>query len=91
MPELPEVETVRRGLERTIVGKTVQSVDVRVLKIFPADRALIDEALVGASIESVDRRAKVILLQLSNSWTLAIHLKMTGQLITSQNANRKSQ
>lgn len=81
MPELPEVETVKRGLERTVMGKTVQSVDVRVPKIFPHDREVIDSSLVGQRIEGVERRGKVLLIHLSNSFTLAIHLKMTGQLV----------
>jgi formamidopyrimidine-DNA glycosylase len=81
MPELPEVETVRRGLEQTIVGATVASVNVRVPKLFPVDRALIDRALVGQRIERILRRAKLLLVELSNGWTLVIHLKMTGQII----------
>ena len=81
MPELPEVETVRRGLERTIVGKTVASVDVRVPKMFQSGESLIDDALVGANVLSADRRAKILLVNLSSGYTLAIHLKMTGQLI----------
>ena len=81
MPELPEVETVRRGLERTVVGKTIASVDVRVPKIFDVDVVTIDQQLVGATIMGAERRAKVLLVRLSNNWTLAIHLKMTGQLV----------
>jgi len=81
MPELPEVETVRRGLERTIVGKTVQSVTVRVPKLFTNPQHEIDRVLVGATVQSVERRAKVLLVHLANGWVLAIHLKMTGQVI----------
>ncbi len=81
MPELPEVETVRRGLERTIVGKRVASVEIRVPKIFADSQERIDALLVGATVEAVERRAKVILVRLSTKTTLAIHLKMTGQLV----------
>lgn len=81
MPELPEVETVKRGLERSIVGKTVASVDIRVPKIFNAPDARIREGLLGARVAAVERRAKIILVRLENEWTLAIHLKMTGQLV----------
>ncbi|MGI6103250.1 MAG: bifunctional DNA-formamidopyrimidine glycosylase/DNA-(apurinic or apyrimidinic site) lyase [Patescibacteria group bacterium] len=81
MPELPEVETVRRGLERTVVGKTVQSVEIVAAKIFPVSWDALDELLIGASVARVERRAKVLLITLSNQWTLAIHLKMTGQII----------
>ncbi len=81
MPELPEVETVRRGLEQTIVGKTIASVDVRAPQLFADDRSRIDSILVGQRIDAVQRRAKVLLIRLSSNWTLAIHLKMTGQII----------
>lgn len=81
MPELPEVETVRRGLERTIVGKTVQTVDVRVPKLFADSPARIKQVLIGATVDHVERRAKVLLVHLSSGWVLAIHLKMTGQVI----------
>jgi formamidopyrimidine-DNA glycosylase len=81
MPELPEVETVKRGLERTIVGKTIESVDVRVPKLFADQQSLIDEVLIGQRVVTVGRRAKVLLIELANGWTLAIHLKMTGQLV----------
>jgi formamidopyrimidine-DNA glycosylase len=81
MPELPEVETVKRGLERTILGKVVQGVEVRVPKLFSDDRGLIDQVLVGAKVVGLERRAKVLLIHLSSDWTLAVHLKMTGQLI----------
>lgn len=81
MPELPEVETVRRGLERTIIGKTVATVDIRVPKIFADDRALIDATLIEATITQISRRAKILLIYLSSGWVLAIHLKMTGQII----------
>jgi len=81
MPELPEVETVRRGLERTVVGKTIRSVEVRVPKVFPESAERIAQMLEGATITKAERRAKVLMLRLSNEWTLAIHLKMTGQLV----------
>lgn len=81
MPELPEVETVRRGLERTIVGRIVAGVEIRVPKLFADPRELIDTALVGAKVLAVERRAKVLCIRLSTGYTLAIHLKMTGQIV----------
>lgn len=93
MPELPEVETVRRGLERTIVGKTIKSVDVRAPKLFAEAEERISEALVGATVLAAERRAKVLIVRLSSTWTLAIHLKMTGQLVVKRPEfpNTKSQ
>lgn len=82
MPELPEVETVRRGLDALIVGRIVKSVAVRDSpKSFPNVQADVDAFLIGAEIIAVRRRAKVLLIDLSTSYTLVIHLKMTGQLV----------
>lgn len=82
MPELPEVETVRRGLHELIRGRTVKSVTVHDSpKSFPNDPALVEEFLYGASVLAVRRRAKVLLIELSNEYTLVTHLKMTGQLV----------
>lgn len=84
MPELPEVEIIRRGLEHFLVGKAIEKVEIRVPKLFVGDSSL----LSGAKIKSIDRRAKVLLINLSNKQTLLIHLKMTGQLVY-QTANEK--
>ena len=81
MPELPEVETVRRGLELLIVGKKIVKVTYDWPKGFPNSEADISEFLVGASISAVRRRAKVLLIELSTNYTLVTHLKMTGQLV----------
>lgn len=81
MPELPEVETVRRGLHELIIGRTVTSVDHDTPKGFPNAPADVRRFLVGASIVAVRRRAKVLLIDLSTEYTLVIHLKMTGQLV----------
>lgn len=89
MPELPEVETVKRGLERTIISKTVQAVLVRVPKLFPDDQQVIEQVLVGAKVLAITRRAKVLLIELSSGWSLAIHLKMTGQLIVVRSKDKK--
>ncbi len=82
MPELPEVETIRRGLEARIVHKKIaQCINYHSEKSFPNDKRLVEQFLVGATIMAIHRRAKVILIELSTSYTLMIHLKMTGQLI----------
>ena len=82
MPELPEVETVRRGLSARIIGKTVRSVQVLDSpKSFPNDTRSVRQFLYDAMITDVRRRAKVLLIDLSTSYTLVIHLKMTGQLV----------
>jgi len=81
MPELPEVETVRRGLSKLIVGKTVISEAHDTQKGFPNAPADVAQFLIGASITNVRRRAKVLILDLSTEYSLLIHLKMTGQLV----------
>lgn len=82
MPELPEVETVRRGLQNLIVGRVVKSAASRDSpKSFPNPPHDVAQFLVGAEITDVRRRAKVLLIDLSTEYTLVIHLKMTGQLV----------
>lgn len=81
MPELPEVETVRRGLQRLIIGKKIISQLHDTPKGFPNAIADVDQFLIGARITAVRRRAKVLLIDLSTDYTLVIHLKMTGQLV----------
>lgn len=81
MPELPEVETVRRGLRRLIVGKKIASVSHDWPKSFPNPPAEVDNFLIGAEVTAVRRRAKVLLIDLSSNYTLVTHLKMTGQLV----------
>lgn len=81
MPELPEVETVRRGLQALIIGRTVKAVNNDTVKGFPNTLADVGAFLIGANIVAVRRRAKVLLIDLSTGYTLVIHLKMTGQLV----------
>ncbi len=81
MPELPEVETVRRGLASLIIGCTVTAVTHDTPKSFPNAAGDVENFLIGAAVTEVRRRAKVLLIDLSTDYTLVIHLKMTGQLV----------
>lgn len=81
MPELPEVETVRRGLQDLIVGKVIESVDFDNPKSFPNDDSSVRNFMLGAEITAIRRRAKVLMIDLSSGYSLLIHLKMTGQLV----------
>jgi formamidopyrimidine-DNA glycosylase len=81
MPELPEVETVRTGLNRLLPGRQVLSVESNWPKSFPNDQAVVNQFLIDAKITEVKRRAKVLLIALSTKYSLVIHLKMTGQLV----------
>ena len=87
MPELPEVETVRRGLERLIVGRTIAGVLSDTPKSFPNPPHEVDQFLIGATVTAVRRRAKVLLIELSSDYTLVTHLKMTGQLVFIEDKN----
>lgn len=81
MPELPEVETVRRGLQSLIPGREVKDASHDTPKSFPNAIADVEQFLIGSQIIGVRRRAKVLLIDLSTQYTLVIHLKMTGQLV----------
>lgn len=82
MPELPEVETIKRELEKAILGKKITKVCVHhpaVIRQPSADK--FKKELEGLSIKNILRKAKVLILELSNGKALVIHLKMTGQLV----------
>lgn len=81
MPELPEVETVKRGLETLLVGHTVTKVTHDTSKSFPNAPADVGEFLIGTTVTGIRRRAKVLMIDLSSEYTLVIHLKMTGQIV----------
>lgn len=81
MPELPEVETVRTGLQALLPGLVVAGESHDWPKGFPNSATDVASFLVGAHITQVRRRAKVLLIDLSTGYSLVIHLKMTGQLV----------
>lgn len=89
MPELPEVETIRRGLQSRIIGKTISRVhNYDSPKSFPNAEADIAQFLLAATVTDVNRRAKVLLIELSSGYTLVTHLKMTGQVIFIDDTDR---
>lgn len=81
MPELPEVETVRRGLLTLLVGHMIKNVNSDNPKSFPNASQDVEQFMIGATVKDVRRRAKVLLIDLSTAYSLMIHLKMTGQLV----------
>lgn len=81
MPELPEVETVKVGLQRLLPGRVVAAVSFDTPKSFPNAEADVNEFLIKSEVLGVARRAKVLLIELSSKYSLIIHLKMTGQLV----------
>jgi formamidopyrimidine-DNA glycosylase len=81
MPELPEVETIRRGLAERLSRQTITGVRVRQAQLrHLVDIAALQEHAVGRTITSVDRRAKYLLVRLQPDYVLVLHLGMTGRL-----------
>lgn len=81
MPELPEVETIIRGLKPRLEGATISHIEVSENRTIQFDTKLITEVIVEQKISSIWRRAKVMLWDLTSGYTLLFHLKMTGQII----------
>ncbi len=81
MPELPEVETIKRGLEKSIIGKTISDFGCDWQKMLNKPLKDYQRLLPGLKITAVRRRAKMLILDLTKDWHFLIHLKMTGQLV----------
>ena len=81
MPELPEVETVVRGLNRLILKKKIAQVKHDWPKSFPNLEKDVNDFMIGAEISKVQRRGKAIIIELNNGWALVTHLRMTGQMV----------
>jgi len=77
MPELPEVETIRRGLEKYLVGKKITHIEIRDSKLFQGQTL----HLKGAIVVDVRRFGKGLVFDLDNNYSIAAHIKMTGQFI----------
>jgi len=82
MPELPEVETIRRDLQKVILGKKITRVCVHnPMVIREPSPAVFEKNLKGLVIKKILRKGKLLIVELSNGSALTIHLKMTGQLV----------
>ena len=82
MPELPEVETVRRRLEPVLVGRRFDRVEILDPRLtHPEDPLEVAAELVGERVEAVDRRGKYVLVRFESGRALLIHLRMTGSLL----------
>lgn len=77
MPELPEVETIKRGIKNKLIGKKIIAVDIKVAKLFIGNK----NNVIGAKITDANRIAKILIINLSSNYSIIIHLKMSGQLI----------
>ena len=82
MPELPEVETVRRGLAERVVGRTIEAVEIGRLRTVRRTSAQeVVDGLTGATVLEAGRRGKYLLCRLDTGDTMMVHLRMTGQLL----------
>ncbi len=84
MPELPEVEVVRRGLQAHVAGRTITAVRVhhpRAVRRHEAGAADLTARLLGAQVLGTDRRGKYLWLNLSDDEALVVHLGMSGQML----------
>ena len=79
MPELPEVETTRRGIEPHLLGKKIHGLIVRQHRLRWPIAPTLKRLLPGQRIQAVERRAKYLLLRLEQG-TLILHLGMSGSL-----------
>lgn len=77
MPELPEVETIRLGLQEYLVGKTIEDVEVRLKKVLSGD----PKYIIGAKVKDVRRFGKGLVIDLDNGYSIAAHIKLTGQFV----------
>jgi formamidopyrimidine-DNA glycosylase len=82
VPELPEVETVRRGLEKLVVGRSIEGVEVgRERTVRRTSRQALIDGLTGTTLVAAERRGKYLLCPLDSGDVLMVHLRMTGQLL----------
>jgi formamidopyrimidine-DNA glycosylase len=81
VPELPEVETIARGLANALTGKTISAAKVTLGKVVSPEPRRFVRRVVGERIESVGRRGKHVVVSLGSGRSLVVHLRMTGRLV----------
>lgn len=86
MPELPEVETIRIGAKKKLVGKKITDLEVRLPKAFIGEK----KNVIDAKIIDAKRVAKILELVLDSGYSILIHLKLTGQLVFVEKGESKS-
>lgn len=77
MPELPEVETIKLGLKKYLVNHKIENVTINAPKIFEGD----PKNIIGGKVKEIRRKGKGLIIDLDNGYSLAIHIKLTGQFI----------
>jgi formamidopyrimidine-DNA glycosylase len=82
VPELPEVETVRRSLAPRVVGRRILNAEFRGLRVLKGDPELTAAKLAGKRILAIERRGKFLLMTLEGGAYFTVHLGMTGKLLS---------
>jgi formamidopyrimidine-DNA glycosylase len=77
MPELPEIETVKLGLQKYLVGHKIENIEVKIPKMFVGRK----EDILGVKITNIKRIGKGLIIEFDNDYLLVVHFKMTGQLV----------
>lgn len=80
MPELPEVETIARGLASVVKNRAVMEAEIRTPGIVPDNEETLSSRIAGRAILAVRRRAKLLIMDLAGGLHLVFHLKMTGRV-----------
>ncbi len=89
MPELPEVETIRLDLEKTLIAKKIVSLQILSTNTIKNPKSFFNKKLLGFSFSEISRRGKLLIFKISGADNfLLIHLKMTGQLIYLEGKNK---
>jgi formamidopyrimidine-DNA glycosylase len=77
MPELPEVETIRLGLQKYLLGHTIERVEIRLPKMVSGNT----DQIIGTKVTDIRRFGKALVIDLNNNFSIVVHVKMTGQLV----------
>jgi len=88
MPELPEVETIRRDLEKLIVGHKVLGIETNSPKQVQPSLNVVKKAIIGTTIKKVQRRAKILQIFFSSGAIIIVHLKLTGRLLVRKKGDK---
>jgi len=87
MPELPEVETIRRDLVKQVLNKKIKKVTIKKSRLVKNPDNFFIKSLLGNKVSKIDRIGKLVIFVLKNNLYLLTHLKMTGQLIYNKKNN----
>jgi len=79
MPELPEVETVRRGLEKEVVGLPIRGIEATYPRMVLTGFEQLQKTLQGQIITGISRRGKYLIFEIGEHWRLISHLRMEGK------------